>query len=256
MRALGGMIAAIFFTGCASVGMPTALQQPTAYFRTVPKNMVVSISENYLEKDGLPFHQGMYCKVHFFGEGLANPLEVAGDLQFVAYDRGKNGDQPNPVGVYLTPAAELAKHQKKDFVGTTYVFWLPYEPEKSTEMAVQATFKPVRGEPIASSVTKLMLNPLRQSVASFKTQRKLNQSPVTIVDAVPQKQGSPQVSTFDFRNPNPPMNSSAGLANRNDPMAKEPGVASTTSSTSERNLPSNIRMIPNVPPSDNPAPMR
>jgi hypothetical protein len=151
------------FVGC--VGLPTLPKDPLTFLTAVPNKMVVSVSPNHIERDGLPFHQGMFCRIHFFHNDEPMPLAVDGNIQIMAYDRAKNGDNPIPVGVYQINGEQLAKHKRKDFIGTSYVFWLPYEPEKPTDMIVSASFKPSRGEAFSSNPSTVHLMPLKQATS-------------------------------------------------------------------------------------------
>ncbi|HVJ79620.1 MAG TPA: hypothetical protein VNC50_01010 [Planctomycetia bacterium] len=182
--------------GCASLPSAPSLSDPMAVFRKAPVKMVVNLSQTHLEKDSMPYHQGMVATVYFFDADERNSLAVDGDIHFVAYDKAKHGDEPKPVGEYDIPAAKLQTHKKKDLIGDTYTFWLPYEPEQKTTMVVVASHRPKRGVPMVSEPSSIALTPLKESKAvAEKSSAAAARRQFVMIDGSPFDNGPAVVAT-------------------------------------------------------------
>jgi hypothetical protein len=186
--------------GCTTTGMTTAFRNSWESMKRRPNRMIVSVAPNFVERDGFPFHQGMLVRVHFFLNDEPITMRADGEMTFVAYDKGKNGDNPTPVGLYRISNEEMLKHLRHDIVGDTYVFWLPYEPESPTQMVVNASFKPKYGDPYTSEPSVVHLTPLKQAVASANEPDKKRPRPNYVAfDSQAPKQTA-TVSTISLNN--------------------------------------------------------
>lgn len=167
--------------GCTSTSMTTAIMEKWDSIKRRPNRMIVSVAPNYIEKDGFPFHQGMYVRAHFFLNDEPVTMPAEGEMTFIAYDKSKgdptDGTNPTPVGVYRITKDELPKHQRKDIIGDSYIFWLPYEPSGPTQMVVNANFKPKYGEAFTSEPSIVHLTPLKTSVTAANTEEKRRPRP-------------------------------------------------------------------------------
>ena len=191
--------------GCTTMPMTTAFKQKWESMQRRPNRLIVSVAPNYIEKDGFPFHQGMYVRVHFFLNDEPLTMVAEGDMTFVAYDKSKNGDplaggDPQPVGIYRIASDELSKHLRKDIIGDSYIFWLPYEPETPTQMVVNASFNPKYGEPFTSEPSVVHLTPLKHAVATANAADKKKPRPNYVAfDSLAPKRTA-EVSTIALNN--------------------------------------------------------
>jgi hypothetical protein len=158
MLRFASLTALVSLAGCTSLNPPTALTDPASLFRTAPTMMVVNVVDAPLEVDTVTKTQGLLCRAYFF-RGDDGPLQVSGETLFKIYDKGKNGEDPRPARMYTTPPHELANHYRKDFIGHSYLFYLPYEPEKKTEIVVIGAFQPTNGKAFTSTPVKQILLP-------------------------------------------------------------------------------------------------
>ena len=204
----------VIAAGCASMPMPASVKNSWESMKRRPNKMVVSAAPNYIERDGFPFHQGMLVRCHFFLNEEPITMPAEGEMTFTAYDKSKVGDNPapQPVGVYVIKKEELAKHQTRDIVGTSYAFWLPYEPDCQTQMVVNATFRPTYGEPFTAEPSNVSLTPLKQTIASQSTTEKRRPRPNYVAfDSIGPK-SKPETSTIAIRQPGAPNVQPAGGA--------------------------------------------
>jgi hypothetical protein len=191
--------------GCTTLPTTTAFKQKWESMQRRPNRLIVSVAPNFIEKDGFPFHQGMYVRVHFFLNDEPLTMVAEGEMTFVAYDKSKNGDplaggDLQPVGVYRIAADELPKHLRKDIIGDSYIFWLPYEPETPTQMVVNASFKPKYGEPFTSEPSVVHLTPLKHAVATANAADKKKPRPNYVAfDSMAPKRTA-EVSTIALNN--------------------------------------------------------
>jgi hypothetical protein len=191
--------------GCTTMPTTTAFKQKWESMQRRPNRLIVSVAPNFIEKDGFPFHQGMYVRVHFFLNDEPLTMVAEGEMTFVAYDKSKNGDplaggDLQPVGVYRIAADELPKHLRKDIIGDSYIFWLPYEPETPTQMVVNASFKPKYGEPFTSEPSVVHLTPLKHAVATANAADKKKPRPNYVAfDSMAPKRTA-EVSTIALNN--------------------------------------------------------
>jgi hypothetical protein len=143
-----------------------------------PNRLIVSVAPNYIEKDGFPYHQGLLVRVHFFLNEEPIPMRAEGTIRFVAYDKSKMGDgEPEPVGIYVIKPEDLPKHLRKDIIGESYVFWLPYEPAAPTQVVVNASFQPTYGDLISTEPSTVHLSPLKHAVATANSAEKKRPRP-------------------------------------------------------------------------------
>jgi len=162
---------AVFFAalsvGCTSPAtMSVTLKETWEKIKRRPNRLIVSASPNYIEKDGFPFHQGLFVRAHFFINDDPITMQADGEMTFTVYDKAKNGETPTPVGLYRISNEDMPKHLRKDIVGDSYVFWLPYEPETPTQMVVNASFRPPYGDPYTAEPSIVHLTPLKSAVAA------------------------------------------------------------------------------------------
>lgn len=119
-----------------------------------PTRMVVLASPLPLEQLGVA-QQGILCRIYFFLNENPIPIQVNGDMRFVAYDRLHPNEDGTPIGVYEISAEDMENHRRKDVVGESYVFWLPYQPPTMTHVYIQADFTPRKkhAQPLMKIVT-------------------------------------------------------------------------------------------------------
>jgi hypothetical protein len=124
-----------------------------------PTRMVLLISPSRAEDAVTPAQQGMMCRAYFFAGENPHPVEVDGDVAFTAYDRANPDINRKPDGVFQIPADRLPSHLRRDIVGNSYLFWLPYEPADSTQMLVQGKLQLSKRDALTSSVVSVDLSP-------------------------------------------------------------------------------------------------
>lgn len=177
---------------CLALALPGCTLTPkhlpsavTRHWATEPTRMVMVLAPTQMEQNGVPVHQGMMCRVYFFHEKDPIPVLADGDVVITAYeqparedgdvgvadDSGENGavaptvaaardlNRP-PDGLYQIPASELPGHVRKDIVGDSYLFWLPFDPKGKTQVLVQGFLKTRSGEQLTSGVVSLELEPV------------------------------------------------------------------------------------------------
>ncbi|MFO0944699.1 MAG: hypothetical protein U1D30_01940 [Planctomycetota bacterium] len=153
-----GMLLVTTLAGCAS--SPPALVEKIPFLpQKEPDRMVVVLSPSRMEELGQGSRQGMLCRVYFFHGEDPVPVRAKGDLVFTAYDQSKGGKNREPDGKYEIKAEELASHLRKDIVGDSYLFWLPYEPTAKTQMSLQGRFNPPGREEFSSGVIAMEMVP-------------------------------------------------------------------------------------------------
>jgi hypothetical protein len=225
-------------TGC--VATPKLSLDARQWLLRPPTRMAIGVTPNHLERDGMPFHQGMFCRIHFFVEEEPVPVAADGDLQILAFDRGKNGDDPTPVGQYVITAAEIDKHRRKDMIGDAYVFWLPYEPEKSTQMLVSATFKPKNGNPFSASPTVLHLTPLKRARPGEALAAKRQPYPQYTMIESPREARRPEVASIPLRNRIGQPQTPSGQSGFVDPQVMPASAAVPPPASPPANLPTHL----------------
>lgn len=153
-----GSVALLSLAGCtwnqSFLHLPSFGKAPT------PTRMVMTCSEIPLESDGKPVHQGMLCRVYFFAGDGAYPVPANGALSFKMIDPVKGGPGRTPDGIYTVSAEEMPLHLRRDIVGDSYVFWLPYEPEMKTKVSLEASFTPHHQTQPVLGLVAVELNPV------------------------------------------------------------------------------------------------
>ena len=64
-----------------------------------------------------------------------------------------------PDGLYEIPADHLPSHLRKDIVGDSYLFWLPFQEPSATSVVVQGRFETAKGREVVSSIVSVDLKP-------------------------------------------------------------------------------------------------
>lgn len=124
-----------------------------------PNKLLVLLTPQQMKINGAADRQGMMCRVYAFEAGNPVPIQIQGDLSFTAFDQTRTAANRQPDGKYEIPADKLASHMRKDMVGQSYLFWLPYDPVMKTQMSVQAKFTDQAGHEVISDVVTLELEP-------------------------------------------------------------------------------------------------
>lgn len=153
----GSAMLVLLVAGCASTSHLTA-KVPWKKFPE-PTRMVLMVTPSTAEGTSYSIHPGLMCRAYFFFGKDPRPVQVKGDLCFTAYDRVNPNPDGSPQGKYVIPADELDKHLRRDVVGDSYVFWLPFDPPTETQVLVQGEFTPKHGNPIVSSGVSVELSP-------------------------------------------------------------------------------------------------
>jgi hypothetical protein len=148
---------ALVVCGCATSGSSdrfSALKRPAK-----PNRMVLLASASQMENNGQAPEPGMLCRIYFFEGSNPNPVKVSGDFELTAIDRSLPAAAGKPHGVYRVPAEQLPQHLRKDIVGNSYLFWLPYQPKQKTQLVVQGRFRSSKGADVVTSLTSVDLAP-------------------------------------------------------------------------------------------------
>ena len=127
--------------------------------RAKPTRMVLLLAPAPVKDNGHGPHQGILCRVYFFAGAEPTPMKVKGDLAFSAYDRSKPLEKRPPDGLYEIPADRLPSHLRKDIVGDSYLFWLPFQSPDATGAIVQGRFETAKGHEVVSSIVSVDLMP-------------------------------------------------------------------------------------------------
>lgn len=100
--------------------------------------------------------EGVLARVYFFSGSDPNPVRVAGDVQLTLFELTQPVTADRAAdGKYNISASELSKHQRRDIIGNTYVFILPYRVQQSTRALVKAVFNGENGSQEASSTVTI-----------------------------------------------------------------------------------------------------
>lgn len=156
---IGCLLAAfsLALTGCLHVPRMPAALSPLP--KTIPDEMVITVSPMPLENDEKQRHQGMFCRVYFFAHQSPTPISTRGDLSVVASDCRQASDETTTS--FHVAASEFSSHERKDLVGACYVFWFPYEPLGPSDVQLDVTFQPQGGKRALTQSVKLHLEPAR-----------------------------------------------------------------------------------------------
>lgn len=145
------------FSGCATTSAWTMVAKPWKKHHP-PTRMVLMVTPSPVEGPGFKVHNGLICRAYFFAGKDAEPVQLkGGDIVFTAYDRS-NPDPQQPDGLYEIPESDMPKHLRKDIVGDSYVFWLPFNSDAASHVLVQGELKLPNGEVITSSAVSVELN--------------------------------------------------------------------------------------------------
>ena len=157
----------VMTSGCASSGL---FGPKTGH----PDKIVLLLTPSRLENAGEAPRQGMMCRSYFFKDNDPTPMKVKGDLVLTAFDRGRHQPNGPPEGLYQIPESKLANHYRKDIVGASYLFWLPYDPQDDTQMVVQGFFRSKKGREVESGLVAVDLTPSVTVARSSSGPGKLN----------------------------------------------------------------------------------
>jgi hypothetical protein len=157
----------VMSTGCATLTVKTPSFASILPREPEPTQMVVTVQPSVLQEGGIPKHTGMMCRAYFFAGKDPVPVKVVADWTCIAYE-APDGTPEKPQGLYRVAAADLSTHYRKDVVGDSYVFWLPYETDRPAPLQVQGRLKLASGKEIQSSWIKIKLEPAQGTKGKAK----------------------------------------------------------------------------------------
>ena len=128
---------------------------------SIPTRMVLTLTQTPLEQNYTPVANGVICRVYFFVGKNAFPVHADGEMLLTAFDTSKPiSATRKPDGVYHIEAEKLSGHYRKDTIGDSYVFWLPYEPQVKSQIIFEASFTNSDGTVIKGSPISVEMEPL------------------------------------------------------------------------------------------------
>jgi hypothetical protein len=151
------LLATLGGAGCVTTA-PSVHQLNPFRKPATPKKMLVLVTPMSADNGGR-MQQGMLCRVYFHETENDRPIPVNGALVVRAHDQSFPLADGKPNGVFHVPADKLTGHLRSDIIGTSYVFWLPYEPQGPTRLMVQAAFEAAGGSVIESNAVALDIAP-------------------------------------------------------------------------------------------------
>jgi hypothetical protein len=161
-------------TGCKSTptrsgtSVTKAVTHPFTKPDNVPTGSVNQIavmwSDALLRQDNVPMTQGFVGKIYLFGGDGSQTITAPGKFMFCAYNDSKGRVEPGnehikPDRVWEFRESELRSMLKKDLVGWSYSFWLPYGPPDSSERlcSMIVVFTPEQGQKVISETSLVTL---------------------------------------------------------------------------------------------------
>jgi hypothetical protein len=154
--------AALLSPGCASVGKPGQTLNRLGLAK--PVQALAAAEATHLERDGMPAHQGLMVKTHFFSSSQDVPVKVKGTVVVNVYDMN-HGEQGKPAASLTVPPDRLEVHYRKDFIGPSYSFWVPYEPPAKAHVRIAVALHNSGGA-LAAAPIETDLMPLKEQLAS------------------------------------------------------------------------------------------